>query len=352
MKREYYLDLAKQNIRMPIGAHLVLCEKPNHDALILDGKGLGQVVAEAARRYRTPLAFPLMDLTVEKADLLAMLEVPANQIDAYHFTDCPPQAVLEQVREKINTPPTARMKANAEAIGYVGTQPELVAVGMSIGPFSMMTKLLADPITPVYLSGTGIKGSEDPEVRAVEIALELSVMIIERGIRHQVNAGAKAICLCEPAANMVYLSPNQLAEGSDVFERLVMVPNRRIKALMKELDCDLIFHDCGELTDNMVKDFTTLDPAVLSLGASRKLWEDAKLVPKTTVLFGNLPTKKFYSDNEMPMAKVEALTKELISNMGKVGHPYIPGSECDVLSVPGSEATIKAKVDCMMSCMV
>ncbi len=352
MKREYYLNLARQNIRMPIGAHLVLCEKPNHDSLLLDGKALGQVVAEAARRYRTPLAFPLMDLTVEKADLLAMLGVPAAEVDAYHFTGCPAEEVIDQVRSRLNTPATARMKANAQAIQFVSTQSDLVAVGMSIGPFSMMTKLLADPITPVYLSGTGIKGSEDPEVRAVEIALELSVMIIERGIRHQVQAGAKAICLCEPAANMVYLSPNQLAEGSDVFERLVMVPNRRIKAVLKELDCDLVFHDCGELTDNMIRDFATLDPAVMSLGASRKLWEDAKLVPRTTVLFGNLPTKKFYSDAEMPMSKVEALTKELISNMRNVGHPYIPGSECDVLSVPGSEATIKAKVDCMMSCKV
>jgi hypothetical protein len=31
--------------------------------------------------------------------------------------------------------------------------------------------------------------------------------------------------------------------------------------------------------------------------------------------------------------------------MRDVGHPFILGSECDVLSVPGYEQTIKAKVE-------
>ena len=87
-----------------------------------------------------------------------------------------------------------------------------------------------------------------------------------------------------------------------------------------------------------------MDPAILSLGSSRLLWEDAALVPKTTVLYGNLPTKQFYSDQLVSVAKVQQLSRDLTRRMREVGHPFILGSECDVLSVPGSEQTIKAKV--------
>jgi hypothetical protein len=38
--------------------------------------------------------------------------------------------------------------------------------------------------------------------------------------------------------------------------------------------------------------------------------------------------------------------------MKKAGHPFIMGTECDVLSVPGHEAIIKRKVDAMISCCV
>jgi hypothetical protein len=31
-------------------------------------------------------------------------------------------------------------------------------------------------------------------------------------------------------------------------------------------------------------------PVILSLGSSRVLWEDAQLVPKHVVLYGNLPS--------------------------------------------------------------
>jgi hypothetical protein len=36
--------------------------------------------------------------------------------------------------------------------------------------------------------------------------------------------------------------------------------------------------------------------------------------------------------------------------MRATGHPHILGSECDVLHVPDAAATIRAKVDLMLSC--
>jgi hypothetical protein len=36
--------------------------------------------------------------------------------------------------------------------------------------------------------------------------------------------------------------------------------------------------------------------------------------------------------------------------MGQAGHPFILGSECDVLNVPGSTAVIRGKVDAFVRC--
>jgi hypothetical protein len=73
-------------------------------------------------------------------------------------------------------------------------------------------------------------------------------------------------------------------------------------------------------------------------------------VPADIVLFGNLPTKTFYSDAAMPADEVRRLTNHLVSRMKECGHPHIPGSECDVLHVPGAEETIRAKVAIFAPC--
>jgi hypothetical protein len=101
----------------------------------------------------------------------------------------------------------------------------------------------------------------------------------------------------------------------------------------------------------MVRQFAIeLRPAVMSLGSSRNLWEDAAVVPKDIVLFGNLPTKTFYSDSVMPLEEVLRRTSELSGHMAACGHPHILGSECDVLHVPGAAETIRLKVDAMLDC--
>lgn len=344
MKREFYLDLARRGLRMPIGTHLILAEQPDHDACLNDGAKLGRVIAETARRFNTPLAFPLMDLMVEKQQMLSMLDMPESEADTFHFSTGPAPDTLERVRAAMSRPVIPRLAVYADAIRHVAKETDILPLGMAIGPFSLMTKLLADPITGLYLAGTGLTRDEEPEVAAIEDCVALATEVIERSLKLQLEAGAKAICLCEPAANLVYLSPHQLDAGADTFERFVMQPNRRLRKILADYDADLVFHDCGELTDNMVRDFCTLDPSVLSLGSSRNLWLDAAIVPKDIVLFGNLPTKKFYSDAELPVPVVEEMTRDLAARMAATGHPFILGSECDVLSVPGREDAILKKV--------
>jgi len=340
MDRQFYLDLAAAGLRMPIGTHLVLHKHPDHSAIVQDGRRLGCVVEEAARRFRMPLAFPLMDLKLEKEALLLARGFPAAAVDSYHFSEIPEKAGGVRL--------TKNMEAVCEAIRYIATKTDLIPVGMGIGPFSLMTKLISDPIAPVFMAGTGATGEDEPEVALVEWLLELGCETIQKYLDAQIDAGAKAIILCEPAADKVYFSPNQLAESYDVFDRYVMKFNLALREQLRSRGVDLIFHDCGELLDGMVQRFAMLDPAIISLGSSRLLWEDAALLPKSTVLYGNLPTKKFYSDEHMSVAQVRQLSDDLTHRMRETGHPFILGSECDILSVPGCEQTIQAKVEAFL----
>lgn len=341
MERKFYLDLAASGLRMPIGTHLVLHQHTEPEAILLDGKRLGDILIETAERFKTPLAVPLMDLTLEKEALLLAMGIPNADISQFHFTERP------TIPNKIDLTP--RMKASCAAVAHVAKISKLIPMGMSIGPFSLMTKLLSDPITPVFLAGTGATAAEEPDVAMVESALALGERVISTYLDAQITAGAKAIIVCEPAANLVYFSPKQLEVDFAVFDRFVMVPMRRIAQKLAQHGVDLIFHDCGELTDGMVKRFATLGAAMISLGSSRKLWEDAAFIPKDTVLYGNLPTKRFYAA-QLSVAEVERMAAELLARMRAAGHPFILGSECDVLSVPGSEREILGKVDAFMRC--
>ncbi len=346
----YYLDLAARSVRMPIGADLTLNEQPDPEAARMDGTRLGKVLAETAARYRTPLAFPLMDLRLDKADLLAALGIPEERADAYQFEHPPGERELAAIDAASNAPFAPRNQAHIDSVRYVAEHTGLLPIGMAIGPFSLMTKMIADPITPITMAGMGTTAAEDAGVRMVETCLRMAERVVARSVRAQMAAGARAMLICEPAANRVYLSPRQIKAGADTFERLVLQPNERLNAVLKAGRADLIFHDCGELTDEMVRAFAErLDPVILSLGSSRKLWEDAALVPSHIVLFGNLPTKSFYSDAAMPVEKVRQLAHELTARMRDAGHPHILGSECDVLHVPEAAETIRRKVQVMLS---
>jgi uroporphyrinogen-III decarboxylase len=186
-------------------------------------------------------------------------------------------------------------------------------------------------------------------VYLVERCLAMAEATVARSAKAQIAAGARAMIVCEPAANAVYISPRQLRAGSEVFERYVLGPNRRLRDILRERGVDLIFHNCGELTADMVRQFAAeLQPAMLSLGSSRKLWEDASALSPDIVLFGNLPTKTFYSDEAMPVSEVRRLAAELTEKMDACGHPHILGSECDVLYVDEAADTIRRKVDVML----
>ena len=350
MNRQFYLDLAARGLCMPIGTDLVMNEESEPEKVRNDGAALGRVIERAARRWGTPLAVPLMDLRLEKIDLLALAGISATEAESYHFTSPLDEATLAALCGEQTVPLCAGSLVRDEALAWIATQQDLVPVGMAIGPFSLTTRLLADPITAAAMAGSGVEAEGLDDVKLLWQCLRVSETAVLRSLRNQIRHGARAIMICEPTACSAFISPRQLKAGSNLFERLVMEPNLRLKAALDEGGCDLIFHDCGELIDLMVEAFANrLHPVILSLGSSRKLWEDARLVPKDVVLYGNLPSKSFYSDGAMPIKEVVRRTNELVANMTACGHPHIVGSECDVLFVPEAQDAIRKKVDAMMT---
>jgi uroporphyrinogen-III decarboxylase len=335
---------------MPIGTDLVMHEESEPEKVRNDGAALGRVVERAARRWGTPLAVPLMDLRLEKIDLLALAGIPESEAERFHFTSPLDEATLTTLCGEQTAPFCAGSVARDYALAYITTVQDLFPVGMAIGPFSLATRLMADPIAAAAIAGSGVEPEDSDEVRLLWQCLRVAEAAVLRSVRSQIRHGAKAVMICEPAACTAFISPRQIKSGSNIFERLVVEPNLRLKAALDEAGCDLIFHDCGELIDPMVEAFAhKLHPVILSMGSSRKLWEDARLVPDDVVLFGNLPTRSFYSDGAMPIEEVIRRTDELLANMKACGHPYILGSECDVLFVPEAQVKIEKKVDAMMT---
>ena len=348
MNRSYYLQLARSGLRMPIGADLVLHERQDPEAILLDPARLAEVVVAAARSFGTPLAIPHMDLQLEKTALLSILGVPESDAPKYHLSAKLSPVATARFEDGLEERLHPKLRAHNSSVWHVGKEPDVLPIGMSIGPFSLMSKLLVDPIMPVAMAGSGLTAKDDEDISLLEQALDLSTRFVLRTLRDQLEAGARAVFIAEPAANKVYLSPRQIAAGSDIFERYVMLPNQRIKGLLDEFDADLFFHCCGELVDSMIESFGRLDPAILSLGSSRNLWEDARLVSDQTVLYGNLPSKRFYADDNITVDEVERMAIELLAKMEATGHPFILGTECDVLSVPGCHDIICKKVRAFM----
>jgi len=344
MSRQFYLELAATGRRVPIAAHLVLHERPDPEAILVDGARLAGVMAETADRFHSPLALPIMDLTLEKELLLTTLGLGGDERAKYHFEGLPPASAAADLRTRLDPRSLPRIAANLAALTEIAGEGRLTPIGMSIGPFSLVTKLMADPITAIYLAGSGLGPEDDETVAQLDALLELGELVIEASCAAQIDAGAKAVFVCEPAANIVYFSPKQQREGSDSFKRYVIEPNLRLADLIRQGGADLIFHDCGELVPEMISAFAALRPVMLSLGSSVRLWEIEPQVPKDVVLYGNLPTKKFYSDEEIPLSAVREMADEIAKRLTALQHPFIIGSECDVLSMPGYEKVIMEKV--------
>ena len=60
-----------------------------------------------------------------------MMGYPAGDVDSIHFQEAPSEEQLERVRESAAAPFGKRNRAHLDAIRYVATKTDLVAVGMA-----------------------------------------------------------------------------------------------------------------------------------------------------------------------------------------------------------------------------
>lgn len=241
MTRSFYLELAETGKRLPVATHLVLHEQPDPEAILLDGQRLAEVVVDTARRFDNPLALPVMDLTLEKDIALRTLGVAPDDIPKFHFDELPDPESRQQLSE-MDVLASPRIKATCDALSIIAKAhaegAKELPVGMCIGPFSLLTKLLSDPITPIFLAGSGLTAEDDDEVALVYALTELTELIVAKYCQAQIDAGASAIFVCEPAANVVFFSPNQIAGGSTIYQELVIEPNLRLKKLLDDAGVD------------------------------------------------------------------------------------------------------------------
>lgn len=344
--------MAEDQLTMPLAVDMVLRDEGDEEAVakvLSDGQALGEVIVRASRRFGVPLALPHMDLKLEKKLLLQGADVGPAGPDAFHFQQAPTEAETQALVDAMAGPLPVDLQAQVDAVRFVAeTVPDLVPCAMTIGPFSLMTTLMDDPISAVYFATTGATAKDEPAVALLESVLDLSIRAVERSLREQLAAGARLAFVCEPAVNNVYLSPRQMKAGTEPFDRLVMANLERYRAVLDEHGADLFLHDCGELTPAILTRLVGgLRPSVLSLGSSEKLWEAAEIVPPSTVLYGNLPSKKFYSDDVINVDEVVQQARDLVDRMSAAGRPFILGTECDVLYVDGAAPKIWSKLTAM-----
>lgn len=244
--RSVFLQMAEGGTTMPLATDLVLHEEPDVGQVLSDGRALGRLVVRAARRFEVPLALPRMDLTLEKDLLLQGVAAGPRAVEAFHFRDHPGEAALvEGLVANLAGPLPPRLQAQVDAVRFVATSvPDLIPCGLTIGPFSLMTTLLEDPISAVYLAYPGSPATDPAMAGLVDAVLDLSMRTVERSLREQLEAGAKVVVACEPAVNRVYVSPRQVQSSPEGFDRLVMANLRRYKAILDDYGAEPTMN-CG-----------------------------------------------------------------------------------------------------------
>jgi hypothetical protein len=168
---------------MPIGADLVLHEESDPEQARNDGAALGRVIEKTARRWATPLAIPLMDLRLEKSDLLAGHGITTCDAEKFHFTEPLHECTLDALCAGESAPLCRGSIARDQALSYIASFPDLIPIGMAIGPFSLVSRLMPDPITAIAMAGTGVAPEDSDEVRLLWQCLHLAEAAVQRSVR-------------------------------------------------------------------------------------------------------------------------------------------------------------------------
>ena len=150
----------------PVGTDLIMHEEPAPEKIRNDGAALGRVIEKS----RSMLAHSVGgsadgpapgDMTSAGSRRSARGPGRHVSLSAAPLDDAALRRLTSEQPGTICAGSTARNRA----LAYVHTVPDLVAVGMAIGPFSLATRLMADPISAGAMAGSGVEESESDEVR-------------------------------------------------------------------------------------------------------------------------------------------------------------------------------------------
>ena len=275
---------------------------------------------EAAERFDNPMALPVMDLTLEKDILLQTMGIPAEETAAFHFDDVPgPEQLAELARGLYVTTRHPRIKANCEALSLPRHAGTVVSVGMrSIGPFSLLTKLVKDRIVRFSWRAAASRRRTSRDVALIHAVLALAEAVVRGNGAAQIEAPARAIFLASRRRTGSIFRRGRSGRRDGlrrVRDRAQPAPEacarrRRRRSAFPRLRRS----DSGD--GHFLRE---LKPKLISFGSSVKLWEIEKYVDTDVVIFGNLPTRKFDPDEEVPLEVVEDLMAEIEEKLGATG---------------------------------
>jgi len=166
---------------------------------------------------------------------------------------------------------------------------------------------------------------------AIGADLPFAELQVADSIRTLAVDGAPAIVMQEPELHVKTLI--------QPYEAAVLESYARLRRIFQDLGVDALLQVTGVLSRNHVSGLArALHPAVLSLGASRRLYEDVALVPKDIVLHGNLPAALFTGSTSEMARQAEQLRRA----MRATGHPHILGTDGAILSSDALPENVEA----------
>ena len=100
--------------------------------------------------------------------------------DSFHFAEPIPDADFVRLLSGAGAVLVPGSVARDEALELIAAQDGLMPIGMLIGPFSLVTRLMKDPITAAGLAGGGMTAEDATEVRLLMQCLEVAEKLVLR----------------------------------------------------------------------------------------------------------------------------------------------------------------------------
>jgi len=187
-------------------------------------------------------------------------------------------------------------------------QDKPVLAGM-IGPYSLAGRLM--DVTEIMYACY-----DEPET--VHAVLEkVTEYLITYGKAFR-EAGADGVVMAEPLAGI--LSPELAAEFS-------MTYVKRIFDALKTDDFAVIYHNCGNTVEHMLKDIFALDADAYHFGNASDMAKVMAAAPETALCMGNIdPAGQFVHGTPDSMRDA---VKDLMAQCGQYRN-FIPSSGCDI----------------------